>query len=249
MAEVNLNEPVDAIARQRLANQEFLAGQNQATTQFLDKFGNVIAGQGTTQGAAQRIGEELGLPQLRQNAFNLQQQLIDIPEVYNAGTRGFDVNANQLARIINQKTSEIAPFAQRATAMQQFGEQELGTRLGYLQNDWNRQLLPLNSEQAFLADRFARETSMFSQDNQRELDALLAKMNAGVQLSEGEKNRAQELAIAEAGYKNALEVARVNNQQNPWQSISSGGRLYNTATGQSIYGQKSSGSGYNPGGI
>src|SRR3990167_5534511 len=224
MAEVNLNEPVDAIARQRLANQEFLAGQNQATTQFLDKFGNVIAGQGTTQGAAQRIGEELGLPQLRQNAFNLQQQLIDIPEVYKAGTRGFDVNANQLARIINQKTSEIAPFAQRATAQAQFGEQELGTRLGYLQNDWNRQLLPLNSEQAFLADRFARETSMFSQDNQRELDALLAKMNAGVQISENEKDRILELSKLEKEYENELKIAKYKASQS--YAVTSGSYSY-----------------------
>ena len=158
---MDLNAPANAVARQRIANREFLAGQNQQTTDFLNKFTGTIAGQGTTADAAQRIGGELGLPQLRQNAFNMQQQLIDIPEVYGSATRGFDVNANQLSRIINQKTSELAPFAQRATAQQQFGEQELGTRLGYLQNDWNRQLLPLNSEQAFLADRFAREVSVF----------------------------------------------------------------------------------------
>src|SRR3990167_3146265 len=233
MAEVNLNEPVDAIARQRLANQEFLAGQNQATTQFLDKFGNVIAGQGTTQGAAQRIGEELGLPQLRQNAFNLQQQLIDIPEVYKAGTRGFDVNANQLARIVNQKTSEIATLAQRATAQAQFGEQELGTRLGYLQNDWNRQLLPLTTEKDFLADRFARETSMYTQDNQNELNAILDKIKNGITLSENERQRAHDLSVAEKNYENQLKIANIQfapKAQDPWQSISSGGTLYNTST-------------------
>ena len=177
---IDLNEPSNAIARQRLMNREFLANQNQLTSDFLGKFSNVIAGQGTTQQAAQRIGEDLGLPQLRQNAFGLQQSLIDIPELYKSGTRGFDVNANQLGRIIATKQAELAPYAERATAQSQFAEGELGTRLGYLQNDWNRQLLPLNSEQAFLADRFAREVSVFSAEDQRELDALLGKINAGV---------------------------------------------------------------------
>src|SRR3990167_6206591 len=226
---MDLNAPANAVARQRIANREFLAGQNKQTTDFLNKFTGTIAGQGTTADAAQRIGGELGLPQLRQNAFNMQQQLIDIPEVYGSATRGFDVNANQLARIVNQKTSELAPFAQRATAQQQFGEQELGTRLGYLQNDWNRQLLPLNSEQAFLADRFAREQSVFSQEDQRELDALLGKITAGVTLSEGERNRANALAVAEKNYQSALEVARTNNQ---YQSVAQGAGLYNTATGK-----------------
>src|SRR3990167_7398009 len=206
---IDLNEPSNAIARQRLMNREFLANQNQLTSDFLGKFSNVIAGQGTTQQAAQRIGEDLGLPQLRQNAFGLQQSLIDIPELYKSGTRGFDVNANQLGRIIATKQAELAPYAERATAQSQFAEGELGTRLGYLQNDWNRQLLPLNSEQAFLADRFAREVSVFSAEDQRELDALLGKINAGVTLSEGERDRANKLAVAEKAYQQALEVARI----------------------------------------
>jgi len=231
MAEVNLNEPADVVAKQRLLNQQFLAGQNQQTSDFLTKFGNVITGQGTTQQAAQGIGEELGLPALRQNAFNLQQALIDIPEVYKAGTRGFDVNANQLARIVNQKLGELGPLAQRATALAQFGEQELGTRLGYLQNDWNRQLLPLNSEQAFLMDRYARETSMFSQDNQRELDALLAKMNAGVQISENEKDRILELSKLEKEYENELKIAKYKASQS--YAVTSGSSIYDPVTGKS----------------
>src|SRR3990167_9795393 len=125
MADYNLNEGVDTIARQRLANQQFLTGQNQLTSDFLTKFGNVITGQGTTAGAAERIGGELGLPALRQNAFNLQQSLIDIPSLHTSATRGFDVNANQLGRIIATKQAELSPLAQRATAQSQFAEQEL----------------------------------------------------------------------------------------------------------------------------
>src|SRR3990167_1955654 len=208
MPEYNLNAPVETVVQQRLKNQQFLQGQNQLTSDFLTKFGGAIAGQGTTQAAAERIGGELGLPQLRQNAFNLQQQLIDIPSVYKEGTRGFDVNANQLARIVNARTAELGPLAQRATAQAQFGEQELGTRLGYLQNDWNRQLLPLTTEKDFLTDRMARETSVYSQENQNELNAILDKIKNGITISEAEKNRAQELALAEKNYENQLKIAQ-----------------------------------------
>lgn len=41
--------------------------------------------------------------------------------------------------------------------------------------------------------------------NQIELDKLLANQQAGITLSEGEKNRAQQLSIAEKGFENALK--------------------------------------------
>jgi hypothetical protein len=56
-------------------------------------------------------------------------------------------------------------------------------------------------------ERQARETSMFSTQNEQELNALTAKMNAGIQLSEGEKNRANQLTIAREGFQNALKLA------------------------------------------
>ena len=251
MPEVDLNAGVNTVTAQRAANAKFLEGQNTLTSDFLTKFGNVITGQGTTQAAAERIGGELGLPQLRQNAFNLQQSLIDIPSLNTAASRGFDVNANQLGRIIATKQAELSPLAQRATAQSQFAEQELGTRLGYLQNDWNRQLLPLTTEKDFLTDRFAREASMYTQDNQNELSAILDKIKNGVTISENERQRAHDLSVAEKNYENQLKIANIQfapKAQDPWQSISSGGTLYNTSTGKSIYGQKS-GSGNNPGGI
>ena len=210
MPEYNLNAPVETVVQQRLKNQQFLQGQNQLTSDFLTKFGGAIAGQGTTQAAAERIGGELGLPQLRQNAFNLQQQLIDIPSVYKEGTRGFDVNANQLARIVNARTAELGPLAQRATAQAQFGEQELGTRLGYLQNDWKR-----------------------------ELDAILDKVRNGITLSEGEKNRANQLAIAEKGYENQLkqiaEQAKYKGQESPYMTVGEGSTVFDPITGRIIY--------------
>lgn len=231
MPEYNLNEGVNTVAGQKIANAKFLEGQNTLTSDFLTKFGNTITGQGTTADAAERIGGELGLPQLRQNAFNLNQSLIDLPGLHTSANRGFDVNANQLGRIINEKTSQIAPLAQRATAQAQFAEGELGTRLGYLQNDWNRQLLPLTTEKDFLTDRMARETSMYTQDNQNELNAIMDKIKNGITISEAEKARAHALSLAEKGYENALTLAREKNNQ-PY-AVTPGSSIYNPVTGKS----------------
>lgn len=211
MADYNLDAGVNAAAAQRAAGTNLLAGQDVKTSDFLNKYTDLINNQGTTEALAGRIGAELNLPNLQKSAFDLNQQVLDIPGTYKTGTRGFDVNANQLGRIIATKQAELAPLAQRATSQAQFAQEQLGTRLGYAQNDWNRQLLPLTSEQAFLTDRLARETSMFTEANQNELNAILDKIKNGIEIDQREKDRAQELAIAEKRYENELKLQQEKN--------------------------------------
>lgn len=238
MADINLNEPVDAAKAMRANSANLLTGQDTRTNNFLNKFTDVINSQGTTSALADRIGNEIGLPTLRANSQSLNNTLFQLPQTYSAATRGFDVNANQLSRIIGQKQSEIAPAAALAQSNTQNAENTLNTRLGYAKDDWNRQLLPLNSEQNFLTDRMARETSLYTQDNQNELNAIIQKVQNGITLSEGEKNRAQQLAIAEKGYENALKVATSNNQPaktSPFMTVGEGSSIFNTSTGQQVY--------------
>ena len=96
-------------------------------------------------------------------------------------------------------------------------------------------LLPYQSEQTMLNDRLARETSMFTTENSNELNGLIAKIQSGVTLSEGEANRANSLAIAEEGYQNALDVQNsknsVQNSQAPV-STNSGDWMWNAKTSQ-----------------
>ncbi len=56
---------------------------------------------------------------------------------------------------------------------------------------------------------------MFTTENEQELNGLIAKINAGVTLSEGEATRANALAVAEKGYQNALDVAKQNQKYIP----------------------------------
>jgi len=211
---------------QRAAGASLLADQQGQTSNFLQKYSNTIANQGSTADMAGRISSELNLPQLRETSKTLNQRMLMTPLNNMSDTRGSNVTQNQLNNLNTYDLNKLAIPAQLAEQNTQTAENSLNTRLGYAQNDWNRQLLPLNSEQSFLSDRLARETSMFSEQNQNELNAMIQKMNAGITLSEGEKNRAQSLAIAEKGYESALKVAQSGSQ---FQKIGADG-LYNTNT-------------------
>ena len=188
----------------------FNTQQQGQETDFLNRYKSAIYGQQPISALAQRRDEELGIVPLRQNALQLNQTLAGIPETYKAGTRGFDVNANQLGRIVGTQQAKIAPLAQQAQTQYESATGQRNELLGYDLAQQEKELLPFQSEQALLSDRLAREATGFSEDAQRELDGIIQKMNAGIKLSESELQRAHELAIAELGYKQAIEVAKIS---------------------------------------
>ena len=100
--------------------------------------------------------------------------------------------------------------------------------MGYAQADQNRALLPYQTEQSLMSDRFARETTGYTSAMQGELDSIIGRMNAGIQISEAEKSRAHELALEEKKYQNQLSADR----QKGAGFASVNGGLYNTSTGQ-----------------
>lgn len=199
------------VQQQKKNTQGFLSKQQGQTDDFLSRYRSTLGGQEKTAAMADRIGTELGLPALQKNALLLNQTVSDLPQTLLEGTRGFDVNQNQLNQLTSHKLSKLAPAAQRATEQAQSAQNTLNTRLGYESLDRDRELLPFQTEQSLLSDRLARETTLYSQDNQNELDALIAKMNAGITLSEGEKNRAAQLAESERSYE--LEKGRLAQDQ------------------------------------
>jgi hypothetical protein len=209
-ANTDLNSPVAAAQAQRGQLKSLFGDQRTETGDFLTGLRGFVSNSPTQAMMAERIGNEIGLPNARANALSLNQTLFNIPATYSKATRGFDVNNNQLQRIIGQKQSEIAPSAALATQNQAALEGQLGQRLGYEQQDFANRLIPYQSEQSLLTDRLARETTGYTNQMQSELDALIARMNAGVTLSEGEKQRANALAIAEKNYQTQLKIAEMN---------------------------------------
>jgi len=233
---VNL-DPV-AQAQQNTSRIDTLFGsQRNEQNDYLNRFKGAISSLPTTSAIAGRIGEEIGLPKLQANAQSLNNTLYNLPTTYSKATTGFGVNANQLQRLIGQKQSELAPSAQLAAQNALNAQSTLNTRLGYEQQDQNRSLLPYQQEQALMSERFARESTGYSNAMQSELDSIIAKMNAGVQISEGEKNRAQQLAIAEAGFKNQKELQdqQIQAQRSQPVAVNDSTMIIDPSTGKVIY--------------
>lgn len=231
MTDVNLNELTDTVAKQRAGTSSLLAGQNTTSSDYLKRYTDFINSQEGATAMAGRIGGELGIPTLQANATMLRNTLTNLPSTYSAATTGRDVNANQLSRIIGQKSSELSPMVQTAETSLQNASAERTARMGFEQYDQNKQLLPYQTEKDLLSERQAREATLYTTDNSNELTALIQKINSGVTLSEGEKNRANSLAIAEKSYENALKIARENNNAKAPTSTTGGDWYWDKETG------------------
>jgi len=215
--------PSDILAAQKAATDAENARQEAKITDFLTRFKTAVGAQETVPAAAERIGGTLGLPQLQQTSQGLIKSVAEIPKVQTQATRGYDVNANQLARIIGAKQAELAPIAQQAVTQEQNAQSNLGTQLGYLNAQQQRELTPLTTEGGMLSDQIAREMSGFSQDKQNSLSLILEKMRNDQAITIQELNNANELAKAKAQYNDV------------YKTISEGSTLYNTQTGQPAY--------------
>lgn len=232
------------LGQQKENNAAFLAGQNAQTSDYLNRYSNAIKGQETMSAMAKRLGTELNLPTLAENAYNINKTVREIPQTYNAATRGFDVNANQLSRIVGQKTSELAPALTTANEALANAQNNLTTMLGYAQTDQAKELLPFAAELTVMNDRLARETTMYTTQNQNELDTIIAKIKSGIDISEAEKNRANQLAQSELSYKAAMEKLNADTAQGQIETIGGNKYLVNMRTGEKkLLGSATSGTG------
>lgn len=231
------------VQSQRAAGQALLTNQNAATQDFLNRYTGAINGQETMSAMAKRLGEEQGLPQLRANATAINTTLRNIPTVQLSAARGNEITQNQLDRMVSNQQQKVAPLAEEATRQQQAAEGLVNEQMGYAQADQQKALLPYQMESSLLTDRLARETTMFTTQNQNELNALLTKISTGSQITQEEANRAQELSIAEKNFE--LEKQRLNSTQktdsNPYMSVGENSRIFNTTTGQFVGGGSTGG--------
>lgn len=187
------------------------AAQQGQESDYLTRYRQAIAGQEGLPHMYDRIGRELNMPNLRTSADTLNTTLANIPSTYSAATRGTETNANQLSRIISTKSAALAPTVTAANNAYQSAQDQQNKMIEAELTQQEKQLQPYATEQQFLSDRWAREQTGFTTDNQAELDSLIAKMNSGVTLSEGERQRANQLSIAEKQYQTQLKIAEMNN--------------------------------------
>lgn len=229
----SLSPYYDAFSTKNSAAQQALLGRQEAqTSDYLNRYKSAITGQETTSDMAKRIGTSLGLPALSQNAYNLNEALRRAPQVQATAARGNEITQNQLDRMTAAQINKLSPLAQEATRQKQEAENMLTTQMGYEQTDQAKELLPFTAEQTLLTDKLARETTMYTTTMQAELDALTAKIQAGVTLTEGEANRANALALKEKEFE--IAKYQLANQPTKYASTQPGGTVFNTETGKYV---------------
>jgi len=218
--------------QQTLKNQQaetaaLNAAQAAKQEDFLGRFRTAIGAQEKLPDMAGRIGGELGLPNLQAVAGNAVQNIAAMPKQQTDATRGYNVNSNQLARIIGQKQAELAPQAQQAVTQQQNAENQLSTRLGYEVAQQQKELTPFTTEQSMLSEQLAREYSGFTTDKQNELQLVMQQISNGAALTQQELQNANNLAIAKMQYDNTK-----NDVSSQLMTVSAGSSVYNPSTGQ-----------------
>jgi len=194
------------LERQKSESAALATKQRGEEEAFMSALTGRIAGQEPLGAAAERMGGELQLPALRQSAFDLTQTLKGIPQTQETISKQVGISAPNLQKRIATEQGRIAPLAQEAVGQQQFAEQELGTRLGYLVSEQAKELQPFYQAQLpLLTDRLAREQSNYTQDKQNELTLILTRMSQGFQASRAELDRANQLATSEQDFNRTLE--------------------------------------------
>ena len=188
----------DQTAARNALNQQSREEEQAFLTRFRTDYPNIISG----------VEGSLGLPGLRETAFQSTQAFKALPEDIATASLGKDVSANQLRRMTSSRQSETLPELNDLLAFVQFQEEEAGRQS-------ERALVPYQTEVDFLKDRFARESTGFGQDAQRELDLAITKIQSGTQLSIAEMNRATQLAQMEADkeqYKSTFDTVDLGNR-------------------------------------
>lgn len=110
---------------------------------------------------------------------------------------------------------------------------QTGTALA--QQEENQLLKPIQTEGELLTDRLAREATGYDNNQQRELDSLLAQLQANTTLTSEQMRRATALAQMENDYKIAKENASSKASTGErYVSIADGAQLYDTQTGRII---------------
>lgn len=187
-------------------------------------YAGAIAGQDKTPQLIDRYDTRFGVPDLQtrvqrgtEQSDYLGNQITNLPTDIAQRSRESILTQGQKNR---QVQAESAPLYQQKGMIDQNLSRDQAS-LGVAQTNASRMV---TAEQVDQEKELApwlkkydteaimsgmRETS-WTFENQKELDRLLANQQAGVTMSEGERGRLKDLAVAEKQFQQAVQVANIN---------------------------------------
>lgn len=209
-------------------------GQAQGSQDFAKQYAAGIAANPSVGNLYTQANQQFNVPGLMQQSNQLNNAMLTDPQQNVNAAKGFNYDANQIGQQTTQDLARLSPLAQAATNSAQTAQTLAGQQVqaGITQNQMN--LLPLQSQQAFLMQQQGNQAQAYLTANQATMQALSAKVAAGVQLSQSESQQYQALVQAQAAVQSAqtnanatIQAANIGQQYkvvNPSQTV------YNTQT-------------------
>lgn len=198
-------------ARQR---QEQINRQNSEQEGLFGRYESAVKSQEKPSAAYSRLREAAGIPQLQEQInifkgqiYNTKDLLDRLNEDINSRVSGSFTTEAQARRMEAKEGSDLnTQLGRLGTGLQPLVEQltgaqgEVGTQLGFLQQEQQTELDPIRMRISSLSDRFAREISGFDSNKELEFNALADKINEGRRLEQREWERMQQLATESRAY-------------------------------------------------
>lgn len=195
-------------------------GINQSGKDIITGYENAIAGQETLPAMRSRLEGQYNIPQYRDTLrestealSGVTSQIAKIPETTAATTRESLVTAGQAGKMNQAAYAKLAPLAEslgetveKVSSMLTQAEQNLNTQAQYEIAQQKKELDPWTWKYNWNETVSAMKQTGWSTELSTELNRLLSNQQAGITLSEGEKNRANELAKIEKNFQNQLTL-------------------------------------------
>ena len=224
--------------------------QNQNSQNFNQNIANQTAAfQGAYNSAAQSLptyqqlqnnaNAQYNVQPLATNAANLQATLLQIPQTYLNATSGSDTNANQYMQLVGQKQWELSPQATAAEAQAQAAQGLANNMVQAGVNNEAQMLSPYSNTVGLVQGQQAGAYANFTAEQQSQLQALQAMVQAGTQLSANQASQLASLqnaqtqanamvAAAQAQAQGSVAAAQAGQQ---YKLVSPSQGVWNAATG------------------
>lgn len=198
---INSFDPTAAGQKVMNSTGDLATSLGKQTGQYVSDYTKAVQANPTVTALYNAGNTMFNVPQLAQTATNLQNRLTDVVPNAFQGAKGFDIDSTDINNGIANASAYLTPQAGRATANYNTaaGLASNFVQAGQAQNAQN--LLPIQAQAPLLQQSEGAQGTVWNTAAQQTLQGLIAKMQAGVQLSTNEMEMAKTLAQAEEAYQ------------------------------------------------
>lgn len=197
-----------------------LPGQKAESAQFNGDFTNFLQGQQTVPQLQDKYSNKYNVPFLQGNAQQqsnqlgtLGNQMQALPASVNSASQNSLLTSGQKDKVVSSQFAPIQQaYNQTATSLGQTNQalgtatQNVNQSVGQEQAQQMKMAQPWLQKYDTMAIQHASANTQWNQTNQWELNRLIDNQQAGVQMSEGQQNRMEQLAQQENGFQNNLTL-------------------------------------------